>query len=122
MREHRRHILLVEDEYLIGLFLEDMLSDLGHSLGEITSRLDAAVTAAQSGAFDLALLDLSLAGVKTYPVADVLKQRGIPFAFLTGYGSGEIDSAYAAVPVLHKPFGRPALAALIAQLASQIPD
>ena len=32
-----------------------------------------------------------------------LKARGVPFLFMTGYGSASIDSRFADVPVLQKP-------------------
>jgi hypothetical protein len=45
----------------------------------------------------LAILDLNLGGVLTYPVVDVLAERGVPFIFATGYGSGGLKEAYTAI-------------------------
>jgi CheY-like chemotaxis protein len=112
----RRRVLLVEDDFLIAALIGDMLAELGHELGETADRLDDAMALAQSGAFDLGLLDLTLRGATTYRVADLLSARAIPFAFVTGHGAGEIDTAYAHHPVLHKPFRRHDLAAVIARL------
>ena len=36
--------------------------------------------------------------------ADLLRERGIPFAFITGYGLSGLDPAYCDVPTLQKPF------------------
>ncbi|MBN8909400.1 MAG: response regulator, partial [Rhodospirillales bacterium] len=49
-------------------------------------------------------LDVNLAGEHSFPIADVLTERGIPFAFLTGYGDGIIPPQYQSVPRLSKPF------------------
>ena len=65
--------------------------------------------AAKDEAIDLAILDLNLAGVLTYPAADVLKGRGIPFIFSTGYGSAGLKEAYSSCPTLQKPFDQQAL-------------
>ena len=63
------------------------------------------------------MLDVNLAGEASFPVADLLAERGIPFLFATGYGRQGIDERYRDYPLLQKPFraeelGR-ALAALI---------
>jgi CheY-like chemotaxis protein len=65
--------------------------------------------AARKGAFDMAILDLNLGGVLTYPVADVLVEQGIPFVFATGYGSSGLKEAYANQHTLQKPFNQEAL-------------
>jgi CheY-like chemotaxis protein len=110
----RRRVLLVEDEAMIAMLVEDMLEDLGHELVTVASRLDAALAAAKTGAIDVAILDLNLGGVLTYPVADALAERGIPFVFATGYGSSGLKDAYADRPALQKPFVQQALGDAIA--------
>jgi len=111
-----RKILLVEDEALVAMMVEDLLEDLGCEMADNPVRLDEAVAAARTGDFDMALLDLSLAGVHTYPVADILTERGIPFAFLTGYRSGDIEPAYRETPILAKPFRRADIQAILIRL------
>ncbi len=107
-------VLLVEDEAMIAMLVEDMLEDLGHELVTVASRLDEALAAAKTGAIDVAILDLNLGGVLTYPVADALAERGIPFVFATGYGSSGLKDAYADRPALQKPFVQQALGDAIA--------
>ena len=53
---------------------------------------------------DLAILDVNLNGEETYPLADSLAARAIPFIFATGYGSSGIKAEWSGVPVLQKPF------------------
>jgi CheY-like chemotaxis protein len=92
-----------------------MLEDLGHQLVTVATRLNEAVAAVRNGGVDVAILDLNLGGVLTYPVADALAEHGIPFIFATGYGSGGLKEAYAARPTLQKPFNADALGQAIDQ-------
>lgn len=97
-------VLLVEDEALIAMYIEDMLTNLGHEVIETIGRIEKALVVAREKVFDLALLDVNVDGAPVYPVADILIERGIPFLFATGYGSGGLDVSYANVPRLPKPF------------------
>jgi CheY-like chemotaxis protein len=121
MAGSRARVFLVEDEVLIAMLLEDMVVALGHEVAVGAANLDEAIAVAQTGAFDLALVDLNLGGKLTYPVADILKGRGVPFAFVTGYGSAGILAAYSDAPVLEKPFRQEHLEIIIAQLLADAP-
>ena len=116
MNQNRCKVLLVEDEALVAMMVEGLLEDLGCEVAKNAMRLDEAVTAAQSGQFDAALLDLNLGGTRTYAVADILRARGVPFAFLTGYRTDDLEPAYRDIPVLAKPFRRDGLKAILARL------
>ncbi len=118
MTAERPRVLLVEDEVLITLLLQDMLLDLECETADAPASLEDALSAARNGAFDLALIDLNLHGKLTYPVADLLKARRIPFIFVTGYGAAALEPAYADAPVLEKPFRREDLEAMIARVLS----
>jgi CheY-like chemotaxis protein len=117
--EHKCRVLLVEDEAMIAMLMEDMLDELECEVVATVGQLDQAIAAAGAGAFDVAFLDVNLCGVPVYPVAEVLRGRGIPFAFVTGYGSAGADPAHAAAPVLQKPFQARDLAAVLLRLQSQ---
>ena len=101
---NRLRILIVEDEMLVAMNLEDMLLDLGHEVAGIASRLEPALSLAAEGQFDLALLDVNLAGSQSFPVAAILRDRNIPFLFATGYGIKGIIEEFRSYPVLQKPF------------------
>ena len=104
MAERRLRILIVEDEMLVAMNIEDMLLDLGHEVAGLASRLNSALTLAGETAIDAAMLDVNLAGETSFPVADLLAERGIPFLFATGYGLKGIEERYRNRPVLQKPF------------------
>jgi DNA-binding response OmpR family regulator len=99
-----RRVLVVEDEVLVGMLIEEMLQELGYEPMALSTHLDEALSLARTAAFDFALLDINLNGKQSFPVADVLRARGLPFLFATGYGSRILGSSYADTPVLQKPF------------------
>lgn len=111
-------ILIVEDEILVAMNLEDMLGELGHNVVEIATRITQASAMAASSKIDLAILDLNLAGSLSFPVADILLQRGIPFMFATGYGSQGVTENYRDEFVLVKPYGLHELQSAINKLMS----
>ena len=85
--------------------LEDMLGELGHNVVSIATRITQASALASSSEIDLAILDLNLSGVLSFPVADMLRQRRIPFMFATGYGSQGMTENYRDEVVMVKPYG-----------------
>lgn len=99
-----RRVLVVEDEVLVGMMIEAMLHDLGYELAALATHLDQALALARSEPFDFALLDINLNGKQSFPVADVIRERGLPFLFATGYGNRILDAPYTGVPILQKPF------------------
>lgn len=112
----KRRALIVEDEGTVGMLLEDMLIDLGYEVGAFASRLAEGLMKAESEAFDFAILDINLDGRPSFPIADALAKRGIPFLFVTGYGARGLDRNFAGHPVLAKPFLQTELAAALRNL------
>jgi DNA-binding response OmpR family regulator len=97
-------ILIVEDEMLVAMLIEDAVTDLGHEVVGPAMRLETALEAAEKEAFDFAILDINLAGKTSFPVADCLVERGIPFMFASGYGAAGLSDRYRDAPVMQKPF------------------
>lgn len=111
-------ILLVEDEMLVAMLLEDMLSEAGHTIIGPMARIDQALEAARKETIDLAILDVNVGGDEVYPVAEALAAREIPFAFATGYGAHGLREPWQERPTLQKPFHRSDLFRMVAELAS----
>ena len=99
-------VLFVEDEAMVSILIEDMLLDLGVEVVGPASQMDTAVALARSAEIEAAVLDINIGGQLTYPVADILKGRGIPVIFATGYGSTALPERFRGTPTLHKPFDR----------------
>jgi CheY-like chemotaxis protein len=115
-----RRILVVEDEPFIAMGLEQLLPRLGYEVVSVASHLRDALTKAEAGGFDLAILDVNLSGELSYRVADLLLSKGIPFIFCTAYADVAFGR-YTHVPVLQKPFDKKALSRAIDEALAQAP-
>jgi len=109
-------ILVVEDEYLIRMLLEDMLADIGYAVAAAVGTITEARELAANGDFSAAILDVNLDGQEIFPVADILKERGLPFVFVTGYGERSLPEPYRDRPALQKPFQAEQLEAALSGL------
>jgi DNA-binding response OmpR family regulator len=96
--------------------IEDMLEDLGCRVAASVTSVPAALEAADTADADVAVLDLNLRGHSAFPVAAVLKRRGIPILFSTGYGSAGLESEWRDCQVIQKPFPIERLGAAIAEV------
>lgn len=100
----KRRILVVEDEIMIAILIEDMLETLGCDVVGPASRLDEALRLAREVAFDAAILDVTIRGGQSFPVAEVLQERNIPFVLASGYGEWALPEAFRGNTRLQKPF------------------
>ncbi|RAK51525.1 response regulator [Phenylobacterium deserti] len=113
-------VLVVEDEMMVSMLIEDMLTDLGCTVVGPASRLDEALELAKGADLDCAVLDVNLGGQPIFPVADVLRQKGAPFAFATGYGDAGLRDVDKGSPVLQKPFRESDLARILGELRAAV--
>jgi CheY-like chemotaxis protein len=100
-----KRILIVEDEALVAMMIEDMVIELGHNVAGVVARLKDGLQRVEQGEIDFAILDVSLNGERSLPIAEALEAKGVPYVFATGYGAGGIDSEKRRGLTLSKPFG-----------------
>lgn len=99
-----RRILIVEDESLVAMLLETILEDMGCSTVGPAANIDDGLALVEAEPLDAALLDVNVAGRQVFPVAQALKDRGVPFVFSTGYGEGGLPDEWRGQPTIQKPF------------------
>ncbi|WP_293680223.1 response regulator [uncultured Phenylobacterium sp.] len=109
---------MVEDEMLVALLLHDMLTDLGCLVVGPAASVAEALAMIETKPLDAAILDVNLEGQMSYPVADALIARSLPFVLSTGYASNRLQEGYRTLPALQKPYHatelREALASVLA--------
>lgn len=99
-------VFIVEDESMLVMLLEDLLPTLGYEIAGSAGSVEQALADLDGTQVDLAVVDVNLAGTPSFPVADALRERGIPFLFTTGYGQQGLPERFADAAVLAKPFRR----------------
>ncbi len=110
-----RRILVVEDDQILALQMQAILSSLGFEVLGPAGSLEAGLRLAEASEVDAAVLDVRLdQGQRVFPVARTLQRRSIPFSFMTGYTDPELEGF--AAPVLKKPIESGSVAAVIEQL------
>lgn len=117
-----RRILVVEDEMLVLMSIETALEDLGCTSILAAATVGEALEVLSGHPFDVAMVDVNLGGEKSYPVADALTERGIPFVFSTGYGDHGDRLEHNHRPVLKKPYSNAELIATLERLVSEGPS
>ena len=97
-------VFLVEDEALIRMMIVDMLDDLGHRVVAEAGSIEVTDPLARSAVFDLGVFDINIGGRNISPIAEIVDGRGLPFIFVSGYGSGGRPVSFRHKAVLQKPF------------------
>lgn len=116
-----RNILLVEDEMMVAMLLESILENEGCNVIS-AGYLEQATLLARERDLDAAVVDVNLHGERSYPVADALAAREIPFVFATGYGDADFAKRYPDRPVLAKPYKPDDLIATLSALIAAASD
>lgn len=97
-------VLVVEDDYWVAATPVEIITEAG---AEVVGPVDCvrdALTALDSSPH-VASLDVQLGSETSFPIADELDRRGVPFIFATGAAS-MIPAAHASRPTCHKPASR----------------
>lgn len=97
-------MLVLEDEYFLADDICRALRRAGAEvIGPFRDLAEGSAAADQHADLSGAVLDVNLDGTMVFPIADVLRERGIPFVFTTGYDQEAMPPAYRDVPRCEKP-------------------
>lgn len=115
MTDTARRVFIVEDEIMVAFEMVDLVEDLGFEIVGPSIHLDDAKAIAKEQEIDIAFLDVNLGSGKTSrPIAQTLRERGIPFVFITAYDRDQIDFLQPDDVVLKKPLSGDILARTLA--------
>jgi DNA-binding response OmpR family regulator len=116
-----KRILVVEDEYFIASDLKRTLKKEGAVVIGPVGDLQAGLALADE-ALDAAVLDVNLEETLSYPIADRLSSRGIPYMFLTGYDGWSLPAEHRETERLAKPFASKSVVTMVEKLVSPEPE
>ncbi|RDL50511.1 hypothetical protein BLJAPNOD_01632 [Ensifer sp. M14] len=110
-----RTVLVLEDNFIIAMDAEEILTSIGISNVQIATNAEQAMQLISAQTFDFIMLDVNLENETSFAVADAIIARGLCFGFTSGYGDAEIFPAHLrGVPRIDKPFNESSIGNLIA--------
>ena len=107
-----KRIMIVEDEPLVAMDMQSMLSAAGCQVIGPAGTMDEAKRLLAAGGCDAALVDVNLKGEPIDELLSVLRQEGVPFAFVTGYGPKVLSRTFQETVTISKPFSAEQLLAV----------
>ncbi|NYD91879.1 response regulator [Sphingomonas melonis] len=119
-----RHILIVEDEWLLADHLDGIVTDAGGSVIGPFATAQQALDALDHGRPrpDAATLNVVLMDHMSFDVADRLGAIGVPYSFLSANRPYTLPERFQTMPLLAKPFSDvQVVAALVALLTPAEP-
>jgi len=99
-----RRVLVVEDEPLISLDIQAVLSEAGFDVVGTAETLIKAMEFAHDVEIEGAVVDMNLHGDITAPVVQKLLDQSIPVVLLTGYSSKALAEPFCRCPLINKPY------------------
>lgn len=113
-----RSVLILEDNVIILMDTEEIIRDFGVADVYTATSTVEALKILQTAEPHCALLDVDLGFETSFDVAAQLRERGIPFAFVTGYGDNlAVPPAFVGTPRLLKPHSEESLREILQRLA-----
>jgi DNA-binding response OmpR family regulator len=94
-------VLVVEDEFMIGLDIGQQLASAGYEVVGLATSVAKALRLEPR--CDVAVLDVNLGGETCEPVAEKLRASGKPFVVLTGYSPDNLPPSLNDATILTKP-------------------
>ena len=101
-------ILILEDDPLTALDLQCLLEGCGHEVVGLCGTV-ADAGEQMSDDVDFAFLDIDLPDGKSFPFAETLESRSIPFAFVSASRRSELPPTLRHVPFIPKPYHHTAI-------------
>lgn len=98
-------VLVIEDDYYLATDEQNALQAAGAQVVGRCARASEALLLVDGGLVDCALVDINLGHGPSFEAATVLRSRGIPFLFTTGYDAATIPDEFSDVARLEKPIG-----------------
>jgi len=112
-------VLVVEDEPILLMTLEDILTDLGCHVAESAATLAHAEQAADNADYQVALLDVSLGTQPIESVARRINARNLPIVFASGMTGHEIAERFGADAIfIGKPYSTKAVSTALQRAAA----
>lgn len=99
-----KRVMVVEDNGLLCYVIEETLRAAGCEIVGPYARLKEALAEAPAQDIDLALLDTNLRGELVSPLAQQLRERGVPFLLTSAYEHDELPRALQSATQLRKPY------------------
>jgi ActR/RegA family two-component response regulator len=109
-------VLVVEDEYFVADDLRQALVRRGADVVGPVARVEAGLPLAETAGLAAAILDVNLAGDMSFPIADRLIARGVPFVLATGYDDTALPDRFAPIGRMPKPFSPDIAVAMLERL------
>lgn len=113
-----KKIFIVDDETIIAFEMADALEDLGFEVVGPSTHLQDALSLAEEEEIDVACLDVNLGQGKTSePIAQILKDRKIPYVYITAYDPDQIQFVDPDDRILRKPISKGDLRQALLEIA-----
>ncbi len=110
-----KRVLVLEDNFIIAMEAEDILTSIGIESVEIAGNVAEAQALIAEQSFDFALLDVNLGSQTSFDFAGLLIERGIALGFVSGYGDDFVfPPALRDISRITKPFNESLVAGLLA--------
>ena len=115
-----RQVLVVEDEFLIAMELEQILTDAGFRVIGPVATVAAALAIIEKQRPDLAVLDVNLRGERVTPVAKALQVMNVPFVLASAYERADLVMDAPLAGTLN--VGKPTMPAVLCRALRDILD
>lgn len=114
----KRHVLVVEDETVIGIDIQCLLEEHGYGVAGIHNDMSSALEFLQgeTGKVDCAIVDIEIDGANCLPITAELDRLGVPYILVTGHNRQMARELGLDAWVIEKPFRDDQLASTLSAL------